>query len=131
MRTRHPFTSQRTERLYCARDGMIFGVCKGLSNYRGIDVIWIRLAFIILAFFSAGMAVLLYIGAALVIPAEPAMEPTNDDEDEFYHSFSSDRKLALQRLKHKLDRLEKRTRRMEDNVTDREFDWDERLRSQR
>lgn len=58
--------------LYRSRDGIIFGVCKGIANYLDLSVGWIRvltvLAFIFSGFFPTAV---LYVLAALVMKKEP------------------------------------------------------------
>ncbi len=48
-------------------DRVIAGVCGGLGSYFGVDPLWFRLAFVVLAI-GGGAGVLLYILAWLVIP---------------------------------------------------------------
>jgi phage shock protein C len=59
------------KKLYKARSGiMIDGVCRGISDYTGIDVTVVRVLFI--AFALAGFSsVLLYIICAVIFPREP------------------------------------------------------------
>jgi phage shock protein C len=52
-------------------DKKIFGVCGGLANHIGFDPTIIRLAFVIGAFASFGIALLAYVVMAIVIPQEP------------------------------------------------------------
>jgi len=47
--------------------GMIFGVCAGFSNFTGIDVSLIRLAWVIATFYR-GLGIILYILAFLIMP---------------------------------------------------------------
>jgi len=58
--------------LYRSRDGILFGVCKGIANYMDLSVGWIRvltvIAFCISGFFPTAV---LYILAALVMKKEP------------------------------------------------------------
>ena len=55
---------------------------------------------------------------------------SRDEEDfSFYHQYVSDRKMALSRLMRRCKALDKRARRMENIVTDREYDWDRRFES--
>lgn len=49
-------------------DKKIFGVCGGIAKYFDIDSTVIRLAWIILSLFTAG--ILAYILAAIIIPSE-------------------------------------------------------------
>jgi len=53
------------------RDRKLFGVCGGLSDYLGVDATLLRILLIIVAVFSAGSVVLVYIVAGFVIPREP------------------------------------------------------------
>lgn len=48
-------------------NGMVFGVCAGLSQYTGIDVSLIRLLWAVTAFYR-GAGVALYILAFLIMP---------------------------------------------------------------
>ncbi|MFA5256994.1 MAG: PspC domain-containing protein [Opitutales bacterium] len=119
-RTRHT--------LYRSRHGRIFGVFQGIADATGLDVFWMRVIAVVLLFMT-GFAPLipLYILAALLMKPEP-VKPLADDEEEFYNSMTSNRKLALTRLSGKLDSLDRRARRIEDIVTARGFDWDRRMR---
>lgn len=49
------------------------GVCSGLALFLGIDVVWVRLIMVALAFFSGSVMVLIYIVLWIVIP--PAKSP--------------------------------------------------------
>jgi phage shock protein PspC (stress-responsive transcriptional regulator) len=51
-------------------DKVIGGVCSGLAAYLGVqDPVWIRLAFVVLGFFSAGFWFIAYIVLMVVVPA--------------------------------------------------------------
>lgn len=114
---------------YRARDGAIFGVCKGLARHFDIDTIWIRLAFVAAVFFSAlWPAIAVYVVAALIMKLEPVVPLESESDAEFYHAYSNSRTMALHRLKRTFDNLERRIQRMEDIVTDRSYDWDRRFR---
>jgi phage shock protein PspC (stress-responsive transcriptional regulator) len=61
----------RGKRLYRSRrDRKIAGICAGLAEYFGIDSTLMRVAWVILAFLSAGIAILLYLVLIFVIPDE-------------------------------------------------------------
>ncbi len=121
-------TGRRT--LYRSRSGIIFGVCQGLARYSEIPILWVRLAMLAILLLSGIFPiVVLYIVAAVLMKPEPVMPPATPEDWDFYNSWSSDRSLAIARIKKKFEKLERRTRRMEDLVTAREFDWDQRLNS--
>lgn len=53
------------------RDRKLFGVCGGLADYFGVDATLLRILLIVVAVFSAGSVVIVYIIAGFVIPREP------------------------------------------------------------
>ena len=56
-------------KLYRLREGhWIAGVCTGLAAYVKLDVVLIRLIFILAGIFSGGIALLIYVILALVMP---------------------------------------------------------------
>jgi phage shock protein C len=116
--------------LYRARDGKIFGVCKGLANYFDLSVGWIRfftvLGFIMTGFWPVGV---LYLIATLIMKPAPVITPRNAEEAEFYDSYAESRQRALDRLGRTFDRLERRLRRVEDVVTSREFNWQDKVKN--
>ncbi len=114
--------------LYRVRDGAIFGVCKGIAEWRDLPVGVVRLCAIFLAIFSSFWpAVLIYIVAALLMKVEPVVPFEDDADEEFYASYSTSRHMAIQRLKRSFDSLDQRIQRMENAVTARDYDWEERL----
>lgn len=50
----------------------LFGVCAGLAEFTGIDVLWIRLGFVGGTLIGSGFPVLAYIVLAMVVQAKPA-----------------------------------------------------------
>ncbi len=52
------------------RDKKIAGVCGGLAEYLEVDPTIVRLACVVLAFASFGLALILYVACAFVIPKE-------------------------------------------------------------
>lgn len=119
---------QRRSGPFRARDGLLLGVCKGLARYLNCSVFWLRLIVVVVALLTSLVPLLLlYLLAALVMKPEPVMRLETEAEAEFYNSFASSRRMALHRLKSTYDRLDRRIRRIEGIVTDREYDWDRRL----
>ncbi len=122
--------SERRGGPYRARDGMILGVCKGLAEHLNMSVFWTRIiALAILVFTGVWPIVGLYLLAALLMKPEPVVPFQSEADEEFYNSFTSSRRMALHRLKRTFDRLDRRIRRMEGIVTDRERRWRRRLES--
>lgn len=68
----------RGKRLYRSQhDRKVAGICGGLAEYLEVDPVLMRVAWVVLAFVSAGIAILLYAVLIFVIPnqAELPGEP--------------------------------------------------------
>jgi phage shock protein C len=116
--------------LYRSRRGWIFGICQGLADYADICVVWVRLGAIIATMLTGFWPMaLLYIVAAIFLKPAPVIEFQDDEDWNFYQAYVADRKVALRRLKRRCETLDRRTRRMENIVTNREYDWDRRFQS--
>jgi phage shock protein C len=118
-----------TRKLYRSRNGMIFGVCRGIADTFDLSLFWVRLGFIIAfaitLFFPTG---LIYLILALVLKREPDELLGSRSRDVIFDGPNdSSRKVGLRQFKAKFDSLENRIRRMESHVTDRAYDWDKRL----
>jgi len=115
--------------LYRSRKGLLFGVFRGLATYFDLNVIWIRiLAVVCLVITGLWPMTGIYLVAALMMKPEPVRPIENEDEKEFYDSYVHSREGAAQRIRRRAQNLERRIRRLEDSVTSREFDWDQRIR---
>lgn len=127
MRPKNQLTSKG---LYRSRNGMILGVCRGLAEYFDFSIFWVRMITLLIFFFSGLWPIFgIYLLAALLMKPAPVIPLSTDEEHEFYDSYTHSRTRAAQRIKQRYERLERRLRRLEDNVTKKTFDWDERLNS--
>lgn len=70
--------------LYRVNEGKkISGVCKGISDYTDIDVITVRLLYVIASLFS-GIPIIIYIILSFVLPVkELGFNKNNVQEDEY------------------------------------------------
>jgi phage shock protein C len=125
--TRHAYDSpERT--LYRSRKGMFCGVLQGISNHYDYNVTWVRVGFIVLMFCTGITPLAIaYFVAMLIMKDEPVMPLESADDEEFYHAYTTSRSMALERLKRTYNNLDRRIQRIENAVTTRDFDWDERL----
>jgi phage shock protein PspC (stress-responsive transcriptional regulator) len=61
----------QTRKLHRVREGHWFaGVCTGLAAYFGLDVVLVRLVFLLTAVFTGGTAILVYVVLMFVMPIE-------------------------------------------------------------
>ena len=114
--------------LYRSRNGIIFGVCRGVAEYFDFSVFWTRLIAVVLLFITGLWPLVgIYIVAALLMKPEPVIPIETEAEKEFYDSYTHSRHGAAQRLKRRYENLERRIRRMEHVVTTPEFNWENRF----
>ena len=74
-----PAAGDGTQRLSRSRtDSKLFGVCGGIGMYLNTDPTIVRILFIVGAFVSAGLMVLLYFILAIVLPLEAAPSPQTE-----------------------------------------------------
>lgn len=115
-----------------AKDGIIFGVARGLAEHYGWSVGLVRLIFIIsticLFFWPT---IILYFVAALIMSPRPEEQLGTPEERDIWLQAQLDPEAAMGSLRRRAERMEKRMRRMEDYVTSKEFSWNRRLNTPR
>jgi len=114
--------------LYRSRNGVILGVCRGLAEYFDFNVFWLRAGAVFLLMLSGLWPVVaLYFVASLLMKPEPVRSIETEEDQDFYDSYIHSRRSAARRLKRRYENIERRIRRMEDTVTSREFDWEQKI----
>ena len=116
--------------IYRSRNGVFLGVCQGIAEHFDFTVFWIRMAMVI-AFILTGFwpVIGIYLVAAFFMKPKPVRPIKSDEEHEFYDSYVNSPKSAAQRLKSKFEKLDRRIRRMEDQVTGKEYEWERKFNS--
>jgi phage shock protein C len=127
----NPSTPPRRGGPYRSRSGLIFGVCRGIAEHLDFSVIGLRVLAVVGTLFTGlWPGVIAYIIAALVMKPEPVIPFDSESDAEFYNSYSTNRGMALHRLKDTFDNLDRRIQRIESIVTSPDYDWDERLKNE-
>ena len=114
--------------LYRSRNGILFGVCRGFADRFNLSVFWVRvltvIGFLVTGLWPVGVVYLL---AALLMQPEPRTMGLPEEEAPAYG-----RGPGLGRRMHGVYlSLDRRIQRLESVVTDRERDWEARLRTGR
>ena len=123
---RYGFPKDR--RLYRSRNGIIMGVCRGVSDYFNFRVGWVRfLAVAILLMTGLWPIVIIYAVAAALMKPEPIIPFESEEQRDFYDNYTTNRHRTLRELKRRFSTLDRRLRRMEDTVTSRDFEWEQRF----
>ena len=121
-----------SQKLYRSRNGVIFGVCRGVAETFDLSLFWVRsgfiFAFAITLFFPTG---LIYLLLALLLKLRPVESVISRSNDVIFDDVSlGSRKLGLMQFKAKFDSMEQRIRRIETHVTNKAYDWDRRLNTE-
>jgi phage shock protein C len=112
-----------TSGVYRSRQGILMGVCRGIAQHFNFSVFWVRMIVFLLFLFTGFWPVgVLYIVAGLILKMEPVIPLENDEDQEFYQSYTNSRESAIQRVKRKFDNIDRRIQRMEHTVTSRDFE---------
>lgn len=113
-----------TKRLYRSRKGKIFGVCQGIADWKDLPVNVLRII-VAVAIVATGVypGIVIYALAALFMPLEPGYgthygEPS--DGDDRHTRSREDLKRTFENLKRKVEG-------MEEEIFDKERDWDQRF----
>ena len=124
--SRYNSTSRRG--VYCSRDGIILGVCRGIADYFNFSVFYVRAIVVVVFIFTGFWPIIgIYILAALLMKSEPGVPGRSGSKENSYCRYNRARHDTAERFKRKWRHLEKRIRTMEDKVTSREFDWNSRF----
>ena len=114
--------------LYRSRDGIILGVGRGVADYFDFSAFWIRAILIVVFIFTGFWPVIgIYILAAILMKTAPGVPGGKESKPNARCRHSRTGRETAERIKRKWGHLEKRIRRMEDKVTSREFDWNNRF----
>lgn len=105
------------------RRGKIAGVCRGLADYFGWNVKWLRLAWILATVFFFPMPLIVYAVLAVVMKPDRTGGPVyqSSEEERFWRTFSVKPKATFSELKHRFRALDARIAEMEFAVTSSEY----------
>lgn len=122
-----------TDRWMRSPNGEIFGVCTGLAEWRGLPPGPVRLICLLAVLFTGVFpGVLIYLALALILPsADGAHDGLGARLRQGKASATDARYTESERstedLKAEYEELKKKVEAMEDEMFDKERDWDERF----
>ena len=95
--------------------GMLLGVARGFSDWTGVPVFLVRIGFVIIALATnVAPALIAYFALALLLPEERREEEYSKRKDEMNRKYES---------------LKRKVEKMEDNLFNKERQWDEHFRA--
>lgn len=105
------------------RRAKIAGVCRGIADYLGWNVKWLRLGWILATIFFFPFPAIVYLILAIVMkrPDDSAPRFETVEEERFWRTFSVRPRVTFSELKHRFRALETRIEEMEYAVTSSEY----------
>ncbi len=135
--------SVRTRRWTRSPRGIIFGVVTGLAEWRGLPADKTRLIVLIITVFTGVFPVCaIYLALALILPEQKDSDRTDERECDWDTSYSTKRRRAFRNadaedavfrekndedLEKEYEELKKKVETMENDIFDKEKDWDNRF----
>ncbi|MCW1381544.1 envelope stress response membrane protein PspC [Novosphingobium sp. KCTC 2891] len=77
-------TAQRTRFYRDKVNGKFMGVCAGIADYTGVDVLWVRLGFVVLTLAGLGFLPLAYFALGFLSEKKPSYLYVDRDEQKFW-----------------------------------------------
>lgn len=88
--------------------GKIWGVCAGIADYTGVDVMWIRIAAILSVFITSGTTLLVYPVVAMITPVKPLNLYEDADDQKFWQKVRSNTSGSAKDVRSKLRDIDRR-----------------------
>lgn len=84
------------------------GVCSGLADYSGIDVLWLRLGFVLLSFAVFPMNVVAYLLIAWMAPTAPRGLYQSQEDMKFWQGVRTNPKRSTSEVRSKFRDIDRR-----------------------
>jgi phage shock protein C len=66
------------------QNGKWMGVCAGIADYTGIDVVWVRVATVVLSVVTSGWPIIAYLALGFLSQKKPAHLYVDDQDQRFW-----------------------------------------------
>lgn len=102
------------------RNGKFLGVCAGVADYTGFDVLWVRIAMVVGTLAGAGFLVLLYLVVGFMArdkPAELYAGEVNPEDRAFWQKTRAAPGRTIREVRSSFRDIDRRLRDIEANVT--------------
>ena len=85
----------------------LMGVCSGIADYTGVNVFWIRMAFVILVL-STGVALPAYFIAGLLLDKKPPYLYTDHAEQKYWQGVRQSPKRTAREIRSRMKDVDRR-----------------------
>ncbi|WP_209348316.1 envelope stress response membrane protein PspC [Pontixanthobacter sp. CEM42] len=100
-------TSERTTLYRDKQNAKLMGVCSGIADYTGVNVLWVRLAALILAF-STGFAIPIYFVTGLLLNKKPAHLYVDQDEQKYWQRVRQSPQRSAREIRSQMRDIDRR-----------------------
>lgn len=111
-------SASRTKFYLDKQNGKILGVCAGIADYTGIDVLFVRIATVLLTFMT-GYPILLYFVVAWIAENKPYGLYENADKQKFWQGVRTNPKGSTAEVRSKFRDIDRRLADIETLYTSR------------
>jgi phage shock protein C len=91
--------SPRTTLYRDKHNAKISGVCAGIADYTGVNVLWVRLAAVFLAFATQGFVLLAYLIASFVLNKKPPYLYRDASEQKYWQGVRQSPRRTAREIK--------------------------------
>lgn len=111
---------RRTKFYLDKQNAKVKGVCAGIADYTGVDVLWVRIAAVLLTFMGGfPWTVIAYVLAAWLADSKPAGLYTSVEDQKFWQGVRQSPQRSTREVSSRFRELDRRLADMEAHVTSR------------
>ena len=99
--------SPRTTLYRDKQNAKFMGVLSGIADYTGVNALWVRLGFLILAI-SMGWPILAYFATGLLLNKKPPHLYTDQDESKYWQRVRQNPKRTAREIRAKMKDVDRR-----------------------
>jgi phage shock protein C len=112
-------SASRTKFYLDKQNAKWLGVCSGLADYTGIEVLWLRLGFVLLSFAMFPMNLIAYVLIAWMAPAKPQGLYQGPEDSKFWQGVRTNPKRSTAEVRSKFRDIDRRLGDIETYYTSR------------
>ncbi|MDQ4086503.1 MAG: envelope stress response membrane protein PspC [Pseudomonadota bacterium] len=110
--------SPRTRFYLDKQNAKLWGVCSGISDYTGIDVTLLRVAFLVSIFMTGGMTIPVYVLTAWMAPRKPmSLYERDPEEKKFWQRVRASPRRTAREVRSRFRDIDRRLAEVETYVT--------------
>ena len=112
-------SASRTKFYLDKQNAKWLGVCSGLADYTGIEVLWLRLGFVLLSFAMFPMNLVAYVLIAWMAPNKPQGMYENREDQKFWQGVRTNPRRSTAEVRSKFRDIDRRLGDIETYYTSR------------